>query len=546
MFRNTSWARHFAVVALMLSGSTALAQVAPLPVPPSVNPDAINAETLRRQEQLRQQGTPAPAAPSVSVNEPGAVPTPESAVRFLLRRVDFSGSAYLQPAELQAIAASYVGREVGLADLRALTDAINARYRALGVATARAVLPAQSIGEGVVRIELVEGRVGDVRIQGGSAVGQARARAVVDLEPQALADVPSIEEALLRFNRTSDAQLRAELQPGTSFGKTDILLSLFEPKRFQADIFIDSNGFESTGVWQGGAILRAHRLLSADDRLTGSLILSDGVTTGAGSYTVALANGVRLGASYARGDTRVTRGEFADLGVAGTSDTAAINFALLLASGRTASLTATATGQLTDSRTRVAETRVGDTELYSGELGLTAAFADAGLQMVLQQSYARVRATERLLDIRRGIDLFRGSASAQAVFGPVARLRMRGDWQIALQKDLSGVLQYQVGGRYSSRAFAPGLAGGDSGFSFSVEAGAQMRQESNVLEPYLFVDHAEAISRQPQVQLTSAGAGFSLDVAGRVAVEAYWAQRLSQPAPGLQAGRAMISATLRF
>ena len=32
-----------------------------------------------------------------------------------------------------------------------------------------------------------------------------------------LVDLPGLEEDLLRFNRTNDVQLRAELKPGTSF-----------------------------------------------------------------------------------------------------------------------------------------------------------------------------------------------------------------------------------------------------------------------------------------------------------------------------------------
>jgi hemolysin activation/secretion protein len=520
---------------------------AQVPLPPALNPEAINAETLRRQQEL-QRREQRPEEPSVTVEKPAeAAPADLSGVRFRLNQVQFGPSAYLSSEELDALAAPYLGKDVGIADLQALVAAINRRYEALGVATARATLPAQTVKDGIVRIALVEGRVGETRVEGGSEAGRAGAERLVGFQEGALADVGDIEAALLRFNRTNDAQLRATLVPGTGFGTTDILLSLTEPKRTTVDFFLDNNGFETTGLWQGGGIIRVHRLLSAGDRLTGSFILSDGVRTGALAYSVPVGDGgTRLGLSYAHGETRVTRGALSEFGISGSSDTVGANLATLIWSGTRTSVSGTVGGQWTRARSRVEDVEIGDTTVFSGDTGLSLSTASERSQFVLNPVFSIARADERILDIERTVALFRGNLFAEHYFGTKLRVRARADWQLTPADDLPGVLQYQVGGTASSRGFAPGIAGGDRGYSFGVETGFIIATSRLLLVPYAFYDQAGVRSANPFVLLRSAGGGVSAEVGRRLSLDAYAAVPLTEPFPDTGGVRGIVAATFRF
>ena len=55
-------------------------------------------------------------------------------------------------------------------------DAVTRFYQENGYPVARAVLPAQKVEKGMVRIEVIEGRVGDVRFEGNRRYDPDRLR----------------------------------------------------------------------------------------------------------------------------------------------------------------------------------------------------------------------------------------------------------------------------------------------------------------------------------------------------------------------------------
>ena len=530
------------VVAIVTSALAVRAGAQGLPTP--VDPAAINAEQQRRQHEL--DAAPAlPPGPAVTVTPNTAAPATTSGVRFVLTRVEFDASAYLKPDVLAALAQPYVGREVGFAEVDAIVRAVNARYAALGIVTARAVLPAQTVAGGVVRVRLAEGRFGRTRVDGGSARGQARALDRVRLPTGQLASAHAVENALLRFNRTGDAQLRATVAPGVEFGQTDILLSLVEPRRFQADLTLDNNGFASTGTLQGGASLRAYRLLSAGDRLAVSGNASGGVVTGSASYSLDLGP-LRGGVSYAHGVTRVTDGQFASLDIRGTSDTAGANGAALLASNARFSLLASLSAQYTASRTSISGMRVGDSRIMAGDVGLTAGISTPGFNGSIAQAISYADIDDRLHPGRSSAVIARGSAFAAVRLSRAVQFRLRGDWQVTDTDDLNGVLQYQAGGSRSSRAFAPGSAGGDTGYGGSAELAYQRVFGKVLIEPYLFTDRSDVFSTRGTARLGSAGAGITLAYAQRLTLELYAAHRLTTPTANLPATRVVGTVTMRF
>ena len=93
---------------------------------------------------------------------------PAGGASVLLKRIDFDASRFLDAAELDAIRVRYVGRQVDLAEIGKILQAVNDLYAGKGQITASAVLPPQKLTGGVLKISLVEGRVGKVSISGAS------------------------------------------------------------------------------------------------------------------------------------------------------------------------------------------------------------------------------------------------------------------------------------------------------------------------------------------------------------------------------------------
>ena len=137
---------------------------------------------------------------------------------FLLKRIDFTKSELLSEETLRGLAATVEGREVTLAEVVEVVERINTLYRERGIPTAQAVLPAQEVADGNVTIKLVEGRVGDILLEGNASTADSFILSRIGQTKGELADVGALERSMMRFNRTQDVQLRAELKPGAKFG----------------------------------------------------------------------------------------------------------------------------------------------------------------------------------------------------------------------------------------------------------------------------------------------------------------------------------------
>ena len=157
------------ILAAALSAAPALAQT----LPSAANPGAlqqrrIDEEERRRQlEQLERREITDPVRREAA--PPPAAPPAGEAVRFTVREIRFTESAILPAEALAELAGPYTGREVSLAELRELTARIDAAYRERRVVTARAVIPPQDVSDGVVDIRLVEGRVGEIAVEGNAS-----------------------------------------------------------------------------------------------------------------------------------------------------------------------------------------------------------------------------------------------------------------------------------------------------------------------------------------------------------------------------------------
>ncbi len=101
----------------------------------------------------------------------GAGSTLAAGPAFLLRQIVIDESAILSPEEIRSVLARYEQKQATIADLNLAVQELNSLYRQKGYATAMAVLPPQQVRDGMVRLRLIEGRVGKIVIAKTRAPG---------------------------------------------------------------------------------------------------------------------------------------------------------------------------------------------------------------------------------------------------------------------------------------------------------------------------------------------------------------------------------------
>ena len=81
---------------------------------------------------------------------------------IFINRIETDESQILSKEEIAAITRPYEGKQISIKDLFDVVKKINERYKAKNFITAKAFLPPQKVEAGVVKIRLVESRVGRV------------------------------------------------------------------------------------------------------------------------------------------------------------------------------------------------------------------------------------------------------------------------------------------------------------------------------------------------------------------------------------------------
>jgi hemolysin activation/secretion protein len=477
-----------------------------------------------------QQGAPviADAAPRAELPPPGG-PT------VLLKQVRFQpASAFLSEAELNAIAERYIGKRVDFSQIANLVRDVNDIYAERGIVTASAILPQQELGDGVLTVQLVEGQMGAVGL-----LGDRRTKDDFILDRVRLTrgvnvvDVPAAAEDILRFNATHRAQLRMLLQPGASFGLTDIVLGVTEPPPQLLQFTVDNMGVESTGEFQANAIFRQYGALGIDDSLMLSGAVSQGSVAGTISYDLPIGRyGTRLSLGHTQSMINVIGGPSAGLDVTGASQatTATITNPLYVDENWTAQGVVTASYGLSSSA--IADVPIVDSETSKIAAGVTVAYSGDWGMISVQPQLLYAGAHERVTDEWRNIFLFVGSASAYFRLNDDFSVVARGNWQVTDADLLPGDLLFQIGGPSTVRGYPSSGVAGDDGYFGQVEVHwASPTVES--LDLFGFVDFGQVFSTFPASQtLVSSGVGVSYAPSERVNLEATVAVPILDTMPG--------------
>lgn len=213
-----------------------------------------------------------PTAPALVVPEGQAgVSVPDSGASFVLRGVEITGSSVYDDATLQAAVAGWIGRPARFSDIRALSDAIEALYRDDGYLATRAVVPAQEIEGGVLRVTIIEGVIETIALRGDLGRAEPKVRELlaplVGRKPLKWAEA---ERRLLLARDLPGVSLIASLRAVGSDSAGGLAL-VVDAGHDPFDAFLSTSNYSSpsVGPWvvTGGA--GANSLLVPGDRLEG-------------------------------------------------------------------------------------------------------------------------------------------------------------------------------------------------------------------------------------------------------------------------------------
>jgi hemolysin activation/secretion protein len=300
--------------ALLFAAADASAQPA-LPRPGDVRPE-LPAFERPEEEELE---LPPLAPPS----EPGRL---SEGPRIVVRAFRITGSTVFSEAELEAVAAPFLNRQVSSGDLQELRDRLTRLYIDAGYLNSGAVLPDQTVRDGVVEYRIVEGRLSAVEVE-----GQRRFRpdylerrlwrgAGVPLSVRELERELQILQQDRRIRR-----VQAELRPGDRPGEA-VLRARFEERR-PWHVTLEASNHEppDVGAYRGRLRLEHLNLTGRGDVLAGQASLTQGFGEYELDYEIPLNRyDTAVGVRYLFSQSDVIEEPFDDLDIESRSHTASL------------------------------------------------------------------------------------------------------------------------------------------------------------------------------------------------------------------------------
>lgn len=432
----------------------------------------------------------------------------QGAVTFKLNAIEIDKSVVLEQAKLDALKAQYLEKEVGVKDLYELVNKINQLYLDEGYYTCRAVLPAQTIKGGVVKINLIEGKTNAIKVQGNKYTKEKYITNRMSLEKGRVDNINKLNEDLLRFNAANDVQLRISMQAGSEPGTTDYIISAYEPQNITWSVYSDNAGSDTSGEYRGGLFFTDRSLTGVRDTLSMNTMLSDGTKSFGLSYNRPLGHsGTKLNMQYSTNSVRITDGPLESLNVRGHAYAASVGISQpLVVTEKTRTEASLDYGQQ-NSKTDFSSVHWLDDTIK----GVTAGYSitNYGDSSIVYQKHSFNGGTHTNIDDKdKDFSLYQLNAMYQKLYQHGQMFSVRLDAQRGFNNYMPSARQFYIGGAYSVRGYKESLLGGDSGYSVGLEYAVPVSPDKRT-NVFTFIDHGEVYgdSAFEDHILTSCGLG---------------------------------------
>lgn len=472
-------------------------------------------DTLKRPQEVKPaEALPPPddAAAARSKAKPVTLAKTVTVDRF-----EFAGNTLFTTDELDAVVKSYTQRPITLVELYEVADQVSAFYVERGYTLASAVVPAQKVNEGTVRLEIIEGRVGEVRYEGNRRYRESTLQYFLGNPQGSVYRADDFVERMRVLDGLPGLDVRARLQPGTDYGSSDIVVEARE-KAIEGSVFVDNGGTRNIGVIRSGAQLALNNPLRAADQLTLLGLVSEGELLKYGSIGYSLATGMsgaRVNLSYGYAEFEVS-GAFA--GVGGKNRTARAELYLPLIDNLMNRLNLTAAVNDTRATSDFSGVTFNENEVTVLELGgsytHTAANRTATqIGLILGSNFQSYDATDTASQpLKIDLDL------QQLMPLPWYQLQLLTRTQFVYGLEpLPDTQKYSIGGVSTIRGYAPSEARGDWGYLAQITLRRSYLLGASVLTPRLFydagvvrqhrLDRFAANAQPPELALASYGLG---------------------------------------
>ena len=259
-----------------------------------------NAGSILQQNQPPKPPSASPSGTGLTIEQSNGTTAPPSAP-FPVSEIQISGNTQFDTATLHALVADAEGKSLTLEQLEDAAGRITAYYREHGFPLARAVIPAQAVKNGVIRVMVIEARFGKIKLDNRSRTGDGLlSETLAPLQSGQQIEQGALDHSLLMLQDIPGVTANATLMPGEAVGTSDLDVVTTTDQAVAGSVSADNYGNRYTGLARLGGALNVYDPLHHGDLLSiNALTTGSDMNYGRLGYEFLLNGaGTRLGASY--------------------------------------------------------------------------------------------------------------------------------------------------------------------------------------------------------------------------------------------------------
>jgi len=243
----------------------------------------------------------------------------EGGVSFVLTKVQLTGVTVFSLAEMESLYASLIGQKVTAKEINQILESIKTKYKKHGYFTTTAYLPAQDIKDGVLLLTVVEGKMGDLTIEGNRYFSSALISSYIHSDKNKILNMSQLAQDVFRLNQKSDLQLKAVISPGKAPETVDVTLKAQDSPTWHKGVTMDNLGSRLLGKIKGGSYIRGTNVTGRADSLFVSTSLNSRTMAQMINYKTPIdTRGTQLGMSFSRSDFKLGQ-DFKSFDITGSS-----------------------------------------------------------------------------------------------------------------------------------------------------------------------------------------------------------------------------------
>lgn len=484
-------------------------------------------------------------------------PTAKDQKRIQVNRFEIEGNVAFSSEELLGLIRELQGQKLTLEEIYAAAEVLTDYYRNNGYSLARVVVPAQRVSLGIIRFEVIEGLLNEVRFEGNRKYSSEVINGYLGTaQPGQAVSLEALERELLLLNDLPGLSSRAVVRPGPAYGTSDLIIKS-EEKPVEGKLSLNNFGRVEVGEWRLEAELTMNNLSGVGDQFVFSGTRSEAgrLTYASLAYNRPVNNrGTRLGGVFSYIDYNVG-GQFEALNIEGETT----NFKLTLShpwqrSRRQNILLGLSLGSnASESSTLGIPTSDEDITLLEGSVLFNKIHANNAASAVSAVLSTNLRSN------KDGSE--ENAQKAKLVVDGNHTRYLNRDWSVffrgvvAVSADpLVDSEKFSIGGQGSVRGFPSAEVRGDQGLLFTTELRRRFNLEGTLPgSARLFFDTGRVTRKQAagtdeEENLTSMGVGVTVLPAKNFTLDLEYARPIDahETTDDRSGGRFWVNMTARF